>query len=315
MPRTTSELTRLGLLLSRRDFLAGAALGLSTQTGSAFADMEYIDAHVHIWIPHNLRYPWAASYRDQKAEPATFTPDDLFSHAKPSGVTRVVLIQMSFYGTDNSYMLDAIASHPGVFSGVAIVDHTKPQVADEMKKLKRRGVRGFRITPQGQPQTWLDSTGMAAMWKCGTEDKLAMCPLVDPAALPSIDRMCRRYPETPVVIDHLARIGVDGQIRDEDVRQLCDLAKHRHVHVKVSAFYALGKKQYPYTDLAGLIRPVVEAYGPQRLMWATDCPFQILNGHTYAGSIELVRDRLDFLSASDRDWILRKTAERVFFHK
>jgi hypothetical protein len=48
-------------------------------------------------------------------------------------------------------------------------------------------------------------------------------------------------------------------------------------------------------------------------MWATDCPYQVQNGHTYRDSIELVRSRLDFLSTLDRAWLLRKTAERVFF--
>jgi len=62
-----------------------------------------------------------------------------------------------------------------------------------------------------------------------------------------------------------------------------------------------------------MIRRLVDAYGVERLMWASDSPFQVQNGHTYAGSIELVRDRLEFLSASDREWLLRKSAERVFF--
>jgi hypothetical protein len=48
-------------------------------------------------------------------------------------------------------------------------------------------------------------------------------------------------------------------------------------------------------------------------MWASDCPFQVQDGHTYADSIALVRDHLDFLSADERDWLLRKTADRVFF--
>jgi len=84
--------------------------------------------------------------------------------------------------------------------------------------------------------------------------------------------------------------------------------------VKLSAFYALGKKQYPYLDLADMIRQVYEAFGPERLMWGSDSPFQELDGNTYCGSIELVRDRLTFLSQSDREWILRKCAERVFFN-
>ena len=140
-----------------------------------------------------------------------------------------------------------------------------------------------------------------------------MCPLMGPDAIPSVDRMCAKFPETPVVIDHMARIGVDGEFRPADVRALCGLAKHRRVHVKLSAFYALGKKQYPYTDLSPTIRALYEAYGPKRLMWASDSPFQVEAPHTYAGSIELVRDRLEFLSGEDRAWLLGKTAGQVFF--
>lgn len=297
---------------SRREWLAGAAvaLGAPGRKKSAMTDKGYIDAHVHVWTPDTSHYKRQTG---EKYQPASFTPDELLAHAKPCGVTRVVLIQMSFYRYDNAYMLDAIAKYKGVFSGVAIVDENSPQVAEEMQRLRPRGVRGFRIAPGGQPQTWLDTPGMAAMWKCGAEHKMAMCPLIGPEALASVDRMCRKFPETTVVIDHISRIGADGHIRDEDVTQLSNLAKHKHVHVKISAFYALGKKQYPYTDLAPTIRRLFDAYGPERLMWATDCPFQVQNGHTYAGSIELVRDRLDFLSAADKDWLLRKTAERVFF--
>ena len=62
-----------------------------------------------------------------------------------------------------------------------------------------------------------------------------------------------------------------------------------------------------------MIRQLYDAYGPKRLMWATDCPYQLGEGHGYAPSIALVRDRIDFLTAEDRKQLLRETAERVFF--
>ena len=62
-----------------------------------------------------------------------------------------------------------------------------------------------------------------------------------------------------------------------------------------------------------MIRRVLDAFGPNRLMWATDGPWQVMGGHSYQDSIDLIRVRLDFLAADDRLWLLRKTAERVFF--
>jgi predicted TIM-barrel fold metal-dependent hydrolase len=267
-----------------------------------------------VWTPDIKNYPLAKGFTVDDMKPRSFTPEELFAHCRPCGVERIVLIQMSFYGFDNSYMLDAMRDHPGVFGGVAVIDENAKDIAAEMQRLKSLGVRGFRIRPGGRPaETWLDGPGMAAMWAVGAEEGLAMCHLIDADSLPAVDRMCRKNPDTPVVIDHFARIGVDGQIRDKDVQALCDLARHKNTAVKVSAFYALGKKQAPYTDLSPMIRRLLDAYGPQRLMWATDCPYQVDPGHNYADSIALVRDRLNFLSDGDRLWLLRKTAERVFF--
>jgi predicted TIM-barrel fold metal-dependent hydrolase len=221
---------------------------------------------------------------------------------------------MNFYGFDNSYMLDCIRQFPGVFSGIAQVNEQGRDPAGEMKRLKDLGVRGVRIRPPRRgAQGWLDGAGMRAMWAAGAKDRIAMCPLIDPDDLPAIDRMCSAFPETPVVIDHFARIGGDGQYREANVRQLCDLAKHRHTYVKLSAFYFLGAKRPPYTDVLPMIRRLVDAFGPERLMWATDSPYQVQSPHNYQASLELIRDRLDGVSQSDRQWILGRTAASLFF--
>lgn len=311
--------------LTRREAVAVGVAGVAAATlGSSLpmlrADEEpkdkakgFIDAHVHVWTPDVKAYPLAEGYTAKDMQPPSFTPAELLELAEPCGVKRIVLIQMSFFGTDNSYMLHAMREHEGTFGGVAVVDeHSEPVAA--MRSLKKQGVRGFRIRPgKRKPDAWLGGDGMANMWKCGGDEGLAVCCLIDAEFLPAVAGMCRRFPDTPVVIDHFARIGVDGEIREADVANLCELAKHKNTFVKVSAFYALGKKKSPYTDLLPMVRRLLDAYGPERLMWATDCPYQVQEGHTYADSVALIRDHLDKLSDGDREWLLGKTAERVFF--
>jgi len=273
-----------------------------------------IDAHVHVWTPDTAKYPLAAGYRRDEMKPASFTPEELWKLARPCGVSRVVLVQMSFYGFDNSYMLDSIRESQGAFAGIAVIDDSQASPQDEMRRLKPLGVRGFRIYPRNLPaDRWLESNGLTAMWEAGAKEGQAMCCLVNPDALPAIDRMCEKHPETPLVVDHFARIGVDGQMRDADIEKLCRLARHSRAYVKVSAYYALGKKKSPYTDLSPMIRRLYDAFGPERLMWATDCPYQVQSGHKYCDSIDLIRKHLDFLKSEDRQWILRGTAEKLFF--
>jgi len=315
-------------LPNRREWLARAAtlaafVGASSrwqQASSAEPDKELpgagklIDAHVHVWTADIERYPLAAGFNRAEMRPASFTPDELFAHSRPNGIGRIVLIQMSYYGFDNRYMLEAIRQRPGVFSGVAIIDEHGAQVRSTLRDLRKQHVRGLRIHPGTQAvEPWLFNDHMARLWDHGADEQIAVCALVNPEALAPLDRMCQKHPRTTLVIDHFARIGIDGVVREADLDALCRLARHPQVYVKVSAFYALGAKKAPYTDLAPMIGRLKEAYGRERLMWASDCPFQVENGHTYRDSIELVRSRLDFLTASDRDWLLKGTAERVFF--
>ena len=302
---------------TRRDFLltaaSAAAMSALPRSASAAVDGD-IDAHVHVWTPDIAQFPLASGFDVSQMKPASFTPEELFVHTKANGVGRIVLIQMSYYRFDNRYMLDTMDRFPGVFSGVAIVDESAADPAGAMRELAAKGVRGFRINPGGTPlDAWIGSPGMAKMWETAADEGLAICPLIGPEALPAIGKMCERFPKTRVVIDHFARIGADGVIRDEQLESLARLADHAHVHVKTSAFYALGKKQPPYTDLAPMIRRMRDAFGADRLLWASDCPYQVGPGHEYAAAIRLVREGLDFLSDQEKAAILHDTAERVFF--
>jgi predicted TIM-barrel fold metal-dependent hydrolase len=311
---------------SRRDWLRAAstaAVALAAHSArphllpaAAPAKVEemLIDAHSHVWSPDTDRWPLAKGQTRADLKPASFTPEELLKLAEPEGVGRVVLIQHSIYHAfDNTYLTDCAKQHPGRFVVVGMLDDTQPAPDKKLRELRDHAVRGLRITPRVRGKTWLEGPGMAALWKCGAETGQAMCCLIDPSDLPAVDAMCRQHPDTPVVIDHFARIGADGTIRETDLAALCGLAKHKRVHVKISAYYALGKKQPPYDDLGPMIRRVLDAFGVERAMWASDAPYQVQGEHTYRASVALVRDRLAGLSAGDRQWLLRKTAEKVYF--
>lgn len=314
--------------ITRRTWLKATAIAATPTLGcaskSAFSPRNqavkkngWIDGHVHVWTPDTRRYPLAEGFTKENMRPPSFTPEQLFAHMRPSGVDRVNLIQMSYYRFDNSYLLDMIERYPGTFVGTAIVDPFGPDLEAEMVRLSKRKCHAFRIYPglsKQPPKSWLRPEGMEKMFAAGAKHNLILSCLIGTDALGELNRMCGKYPDAPVIIDHLCRIGTGGpsSINDANISALTNLAKHRHVHVKIGAFYALGKKQPPYLDLLPMIRRVVNAFGPDRCLWETDCPFQVAN-HTYKDSIALIRDRADFLSASDKESILRGTSERLLF--
>lgn len=275
----------------------------------------YIDAHSHVWSPDTKRWPLANQKTKADLAPPSFTPEELLKLAHEQKVGRVVLIQHHIYhGWDNTYLIDCAAQYPGTFVVTGMLDdRSEKDIPAKMDELLKKRVRAFRITSWIYKDGWLDGPGMHSMWKHAAKTGQIMSCLIDAKDLVAVDKMCAEHQDTKVVIDHFARIGVDGTIRDEDVTKLSGLARHKNVFPKLSAYYALGKKQAPYLDLAPMIRRVLDAYGPSRCMWASDAPYQTDKGHTYADSIALIRDRIDFLSAGDKEHLLGKTAERVYF--
>ena len=308
---------RSGLQLAAALAAATTIEGPLPRAAAAEVDLKMlplIDAHSHLWSPDVEHWPLANNQTKSDLAPPSFTPEELWKVAEPEGVGRVVLIQHhTYHGWDNRYLIDCAKRFPGRFVVTGMVDDTQAHPDKTMRELLPLGVRAIRITPRIRGEKWLEGDGMAAMWRCGAETGQVMACLIDAKDLTGVDAMCKKHPNTPVVIDHFARIGVDGEIRKADLDALCALAKHKRTAIKISAYYALGKKKPPYDDLAPMIRRVLDAFGPERSMWASDSPYQVQGEHTYAASIALVRDRLAFLSGGDKEQLLTKTAERIYF--
>jgi L-fuconolactonase len=311
---------------TRREFILGSAavtLAATVSSGSA-ENLGYIDCHSHLWSPERARYPLRPGAKEEDVKPQGFTPGDFFSHARPEGVNRVVVVGHTVhFGFGARYLVDVARARPGEIAVQAYLDHTDPNVTTRMAELKAQGVKAFRLRlldPWQSP--FPESHPILKAYEFAAKERLVICPLINPDWLPQLGLLSERHPATAVAIDHIGRIGVDGfgkvppvpgTIKAEDVANLVKLARYPMVHVKVSAFYALGKRTPPYDDMIPLIKDLLKAYGPERLMWGSDCPYQLAPGHSYKASIALIRDRLDGVSEGDREWLLRKTAERVFF--
>lgn len=315
LPRTV--LTRREALAAGGAFVASAVLsaeskGAAVETVSP--DTPWIDAHSHIWTNDLSHYKLRPGATPAQLVPASFTDDELMAIASPEGVGRVVLIQhWPHHGWDNSYLIDAWKRHPERFRIVGQIDDSGDNPAQLMRTMLKQGVTGFRIGPGVGPKDWLGTAGMQQMWKTAAETRQSMCCLINPEDLAGVSSMCGRYPDTPVVIDHFARIGASGEIPPSEVKQLCDMAKHQQTRVKISAYYAFGKKQQPHHELIPMIHQLFEAYGADRLMWASDCPYQLDGDNTYKSSIALIRDQIDFVTPEERRSLLQTTAEKTFF--
>jgi predicted TIM-barrel fold metal-dependent hydrolase len=299
--------------------LAAGGLAARPRTGSPV-----FDAHVHVWAPPD-RYTLAPGFKPSDLWFPSFTAEQLLEHAAPAGVTRINLVQMTWYGTDHTYIADLIARRPDRFVGTGIVpaitDAAGPAPDETMVALAKRGIVAFRVRgrstrpPIGDGDLWMDHPGYEKMFAAAAAHRLGLSFLMSAPDIPELDRMCARFPEAPVIIDHLCLIGGKGVFPEEQMQALCGMARHKNVMLKVGAFYGLGAKKPPYLDLLPLIERAVKAFGPERCMWESDAPLQARAPQSYQASVDLIREHARFLSPADREQILFKTADDFFFRR
>src|SRR6202521_4651349 len=95
------------------------------------------DCHAHICGPQSL-YPYIPERI--YSPPDALLPD--YGHLlRTLGCTRAVLVQPSFYGTDNSAMLAAMKAAGPDVRGVAVIADTE----GEIEALHAAGIRGARL--------------------------------------------------------------------------------------------------------------------------------------------------------------------------
>lgn len=316
-----SKITRRKFCTRSAALLAVSGLGClsekSTKTDKEPADQPklatgYIDSHAHAWVSDYKKYPLAEGASLKKLPLQKFTPQDLLDIAKPLGVSKIVLIAQGIFGKDNRCMLDTAKKYPGVFSVVAAIDENDSNIQKTMRALKKQSVQGFRIPVRAMhSSTSLQTPGFKRMWKAAADENLSICLLIHKSQLPMVAAVCQEFPQTSVVLDHFGGVDVNDE---KELKTLLGLAKFKNVKVKLSAFHSKGKRHPPYLDVIPEIKRCYETFGPTRLMWGSNAPYQVArDDNTYKAALDLFHDHIDFLSPQDKDWILRRTAEETFF--
>jgi predicted TIM-barrel fold metal-dependent hydrolase len=194
------------------------------------------------------------------------------------GITRTVLVQPSFYGTDNSCMLAALAELGTSARGVAVVT---PNVPDStLHDLDAKGVRGIRIN--------LESAGNRDP-KSARALLAAYAKKVAPlnwhvqiyAVAPVIGALTQQIADmtVPVVIDHFGMPVASEGYNSKGFGAIVDLAHARKIYVKLSAPYRISKLA-DYKDTTAMAQTLIYA-GRDHMLWGSDWPHtQTIPGHS-----------------------------------
>jgi len=241
-----------------------------------------IDTHAHVFAASCAIAP-GARYRPAGEAPV----EEWLVLQDAAGVTHGVLVQPSFLGTDNSYLLETLRAQPQRLRATVVVDAGVPLAT--LKEWDALGVRGIRLNTIGRehPDEYAEPEWKALFkhladlgWHVELHGAGAAM-----AALLSVLETCPAC----LVIDHFGRPDAKLGLACPGVQALLRIAEKQRVYVKLSAPYRLGAG-----DAGAYARFYLARLGAKRLMWGSDWPWTQHEGrYSYAQTLGWLNEWID----------------------
>ena len=277
--------------------------------------MIIIDIHPHVISTDTQRYPRApiGGHQSDWSEKRPVSYEQMIAAQQKAGIAKAALVQASTcYGHDNSYVADAVAAHPERFTGVFSCDILAPDALKAVAQWIGRGLTGMRLFTTGSTMPgqadWLDDEKTFAAWRMAEEKSLPVCLQMTAKAIPQIEAVLKRFPRLRLVLDHLARPTQEDGPPYRSADSLWRLASYPGVYLKLTERNLVGAKAGQATP-ESFFGKLIATYGADRIAWGSNYP---ASERSLTELVELALATLNFLPASDKEWIFSRTAQTLY---
>ncbi|MFE9808509.1 amidohydrolase family protein [Streptomyces sp. NPDC005548] len=275
-----------------------------------------VDAHHHVWDLAVRDQDWITGPELQPLR-RDFGMPDLGPEAAAAGVDRTVLVQTVTVAEETPELLRLAERNPLVAGVVGWTDLTRPDVADELTRLRElpggHRLKGIRHQVQGESDPgWLlrpdVRRGLAAVAEAGLVYDLVVLP----HQLPACVRAAAGHPGLTFVLDHLGKPPIASGPPEPWAGAVRALAALPNTACKLSGLVteADPARRTP-DDLRPYADTALAAFGPGRTMFGSDWPVCTLAA-TYGEVMHIAEELTTGLSPGEREAVFAGTATRVY---
>jgi L-fuconolactonase len=236
-----------------------------------------IDAHCHVWRIGENGHEWPT--RDLAAIHRDFDLNSLKQASNFNDLSGVMLVQSQPSERDTVWLLGLAAADPLALGVVGWTDLTALDATARIATLaKDQWLKGLRPMLQDLANDWILDSKLAPAIEAMIAADLSFDALIKPRHLPAILELVRRWPDLRVVIDHGGKPDIAAGNLDPWRDQMAALAAQPGVHCKLSGLLTEAGQTPTAEAVAPYAAHLIEAFGPDRLMWGSDWPVLNLAG-------------------------------------
>lgn len=269
-----------------------------------------VDSHLHVWRASSAGKPGVKTLVPPETDVRIALAATVLAEHH---IDRAVLVQPVFPGEDNSYVAACARAEPDRFAAVCVVDPRIPGAEARLEHWVERGCRGLRLRPRiadeagsfGDPTTF-------PLWEAAARLGVVVNVLSGPEHNATIAALAERFPQVPIVVDHLGNPDVESGLHEKGFQILLALGKLENLFVKLSGFYHFSREPFPYRDCWELARAAYDAFGPMRLMWGSDFP-HVTVACGYGRSLDVLEYALGPCPEVDAKCLLGRNALALYW--
>jgi predicted TIM-barrel fold metal-dependent hydrolase len=259
--------------------------------------MDIVDSHIHYWEPDRPERPWDKEGVDI-GEP--LVAERLLADAEEAGVAKVVQVTPTLMGYDNRYGIEAAQKYPDRILGVfGRFDPTGADMPARLDALRRTpAILGVRLTFLKPPFTDWFTDGTLGRFAAEAGGQGVPLAFYAPRRPREAAAVARQNPKARILVDHMTLRHQDCEPFSfwDDVLALAEIP---NIWIKVSYFPEVAHTPYPFADVQGRFRQIVERFGADRLIWGSNYPPSAA-ACTYKQNVDFSLAACDFLSEADK---------------
>lgn len=271
-----------------------------------------IDSHHHFWSYDPVEYGWIDDA--MKAIRRDFLPEHLCAEIASVGVDGVVSVQARQSLIETGWLLGFAAQNDFIKGVVGWVELVSPQVGAELERFAAsRKLKSVRHVVQGESD---ENFILREDFNRGVRElkkfSLVYDILIFERHLSQTIKFVDAHPDQIFVLDHIAKPRLKEGLFEPWNKKIRELARRPNVYCKVSGMVTEADfKKWTEAQLRPYFDTVLEAFGPQRLMFGSDWPVCLV-ACSYARWHKMVSNWIVKLSPAEQARILGGTAIEAY---